>query len=1159
MANTDLVEKILALQAQIDTAILPSFDAAKTQVDSLQKELDALSKLPKITKSQGKRVSDITTTELPAATQTLKDLADPAKYQQKVQASFDDYHSTLLKNLKGMTPGVSTQYSTLETAAFSGGSTEQQAFKDYVGQLQRVPYENVNKLLRSEVQAARKAGTPLSLTDFATRRRELETGEVYDDETNPENIKQLANMSRRGPGRLFNRENFNHHWNNGGATAIGYSALSVGQEAIGVADTYLDGRRYTQEARERALLGLAPGIGGMIGAGIGAFSPVGPIGGSLIGGGVGTAIEGVASASSERSESIRLASEQISLQMGRGTQAAGKFADILDETSKRLGVPAQELALHSAAIANAVTGFGKGGVELQGRLSASLGDNYARTFDSQIAYSQTPFSRPYRDMLAGSTPADPNLFGDAAFYFAFTGDADNLKKSLAQKHAVSHSKGVQQYRADVKTTDAPMSPWDELKYATHRLLTGADDPDIINREGAKARSRQAEKKHAQEIKDAKQNDDADTTFYYSVLEGTRKGRETAAYGQTLAQIPYQRMQQALASGQGLAGLKRYSGEETTDLQTAYSGVVEQEDFLNKRLADPTLTGDRRKQVKLLLAQTKAQALDIHGQAQDVRVGLFQQGVSERQGRFEGGLSRLEIGSDEIMLGGFSSFDPRARANAAAREGFLNHQAQYDLNLANDKSNFLTPQEREIRRTAAKQEQFQADFLIPNTLAQQHIQDTVAASNLRQADVRVQISRGQATGDITNTLTAQNALVAEQLRLQGELKQRLAEGNLSYQQRTQLAAQIKDIEAQTITAQRQAYDTAITGFQQRAEAQSSTGYSQQERAARLRGTSRETLAMAGAGYDASLQSVALARVRMLDPTLSPDQKLIYQAQYEQAKNSAEQQGIDAFSNVQMSPEFDTREIKLQAKLSRQMRSPFEPGNVLATNSELAKMGEAKLGKIDEVMKSDMARQDLTKEQKQLIYRNLTQQKEDTRNDIFERQQSVDVGWIDRLVSMSVNAPSFAARLMPGSDRVASIAEKRGLGSVSARVFGFHDRQSYRDAETMGVLPSEMSRFAFGQRPGDFPMGDTPDAPIVGGKGTTIDSIDSGGMGAGVPASVMGDLNQTLQTLSALLSKGLQVTVNQINPDSAHVNSTAVNASSNYDAKGIMRGGVAPGRY
>ncbi len=1147
--SDDLVKKITALQRQVDSTILPEYEAAKKAVDDISAELKKLESLGKMTAAQGQSYAAIkggagTPGTLALAVEDLKNRESPAQVQQKTQASLQGLMDHLAAQAPHMKAATAAQYDSLKAAAFTGSDPQaQEDFKRFVGNLQTVPSKDIHKDLRKWVSEQLKTGVKVSMDDFAQKRKTLQEGETVMPGENPQLKQEYERATATGVGRL--RANFKGHLSSGGAEALGFAALNLGHEGGEYLSQPLTGDRYTAEARYRSGLGLIPGAAGLVGGVVGAFTPAGPFAGAAIAGGVASAVVAPLSALSEKHEDLRLAGEGFSQVMGLGTKAAGQFADAIEKTAGRMGTPAAELAQSLRSLSSSVVGFNPvKAAGLQATLQRGAGDLYPELVAAQAkAAQQIPMSDSFQDMIAGNRPPDKKSYADAANYYALHGDLDTAHKLLIANGQFDYTPAMQKAQAwkGEMENEGGFSGW------MHHIAEKIPHTAAWNQR----RENDADIKKLVDTGQDKVASGSAKDLTDSLARGLRdamEATEPAGYDAARAGVG---VSLAQATGRGAAGMRPFVEQQVssltergTQLQAAEAQYVKAVDA-----ASP----DDKGMYRADLAHVRLELAQNNAQLKEAQVGLWRQGQSEHQAAFEGGLSRTQTQGQALTLGGLNSYDPAVAANLAAQQARLAAQAKYDLSLANDKSNFLSPEEREQRRTAAAREALEIKE-IKNRQAVDRIQDAVQGSGARQAGLRVGVARGEVSGDIASTLTAQNALVGEQLRLHGELNTRLAAGNLTYQQRMQLTSQIKDLEAQTVVAQRQALDTAITGFQGRAEARSSSAYSREERGVRLRGTGDETRAEAGRGYDEALSGVALAKYRR-DTALSPDQRALYDADYQRAKNSAEQQGIEAFSRVEMAPDFDTKRIRAEARLSRQERSPFEPGSVLQSNAALAKMDGEKLKQIDAQMRAVMARQDLTGEQKSVIRRNLTGQQEETRNDIFERQQSVDVGWVDRLTAMSVSAPSFASRLMPPADRVASIAEKRGLGQMSARVFGYTDRQSYRDAETMGVLPSEVGKMAFGMRAGDFPSADGPDAPVVGGTGQTIDSIDKGGVGAGVMPEVLGGLNTTLAALVSLMGKGFTVNVVQMNESTGQSAAHTQNTQGVNGAAQVMRGGAA----
>jgi len=1099
--SDDLVGKILALRGEVDSTILPEYEAAKKAVDDISAELKKLESLGKMTAAQGQSYAAIkggagTPGTLALAVEDLKNRESPAQVQQKTQASLQGLMDHLAAQAPHMKAATAAQYDSLKAAAFTGSDPQaQEDFKRFVGNLQTVPSKDIHKDLRKWVSEQLKTGVKVSMDDFAQKRKTLQEGETVMPGENPQLKQEYERATATGARRL--RANFKGHLSSGGAEALGYAALNLGHEAGEYLSQPLTGNRYTAEARYRAGLDLIPGAAGLFGGLAGAFfGPGAAVAGAAGAAGLASAVVAPLSASSEKHEALRLASEDIALQMGRGTKAAGRFASMIETTAAKMSVPAAELAQSSAMIARSVSGFGAGGVALQARLQSQLGDNYAALAPAQAQYGAVPFTRGYREMLAGSVKPDAALFGDAAFYLAFTGDQDGYKKQLALQAAVKPPANYRQYVSDTQAAK-PMGWWDATKETALSVIEGHPTAAIQDQRAARRRVRAFESTGQKQIADVAQQQKSDADFTVGIYEGSRAGRETALLGETMAQVPGKALAQSLASGRGLAGMKRYAGDELADLAVAQGGVQSQEALLRARLADKGLTDDRRRQLQYLLADTQGHGLDIKGQELDLRVGLFRQGISERQARFEGGYSRLGVGADELTLGGASAFDPRVARNVASRRAFLAGQSAYDLGLASDATNFLSPEEREQRRTSARREGFEARYALPNQLAVQKLGETSARSGERQAELRGGVARAQVQGGVLATLTAENRLIADQSRLRDELNLRLREGHLTTQQQLQVVTQIRDIDASTLTGRKQALDTAFSGLSDVAQARASVGASKGEREARLHGTSDTSYGQGAEGYRAGLQNVALLKAAAERTDISPDERVQRQAAYQRAQSDTERAHIEEVGTVQMGPQFDAEFTRRSHELSRQMKSPFAPGSVLQSNAALARMDQEKVAAIDAQARRVMSDPSMTVDQRRAAMVPLTEQREAAKDDLLDRQNSVDVGWMDRLTAMSVSAPSFASRLMPPADRVASIAEKRGLGQMSARVFGYNERSSYVSAATMGMLPSESNGRVFGNRPGDYPQGVGPNAYGPDGQGgfTGGDAFTGGPQGAG----------------------------------------------------------------
>ena len=1194
MALSDTLDKLFALQSQLNSQIEPATVEAKARLDALSKELaDLNSKLKAggLNQSSLERMTNLQQKLVPTAQTTFQAFHEDFEQQQQVKRSYDLYQNRLMSQVGTLSAGAQTRFNTLRGAVDFFGNPQQQKqtlaanpnfqtelaaqgissgdearteFRKLVAQLRTAPYENINKRLREDVAEAKRQGKAFTPADLEERRLHYQTGQTFTAADDPRNVRDLARLSGNFFQRNFSKANFADHMTSGGLTAFG----AIGGELLSAGSSYLSqpmtGQRIRQEERNRSAASLLPAIFAGVGAGVGMVTPVGPWGGAAVGSGVGSAIQTFYDAGSEQHETLRLTGEEFSQTLGRGTAAADKFVTAIESTASKMGTPAAELANSLRTLSSSVVGFNPAkAAGLQATLQRGAGDLYPGLVESQArAAVAIPLSNRYQDMIAGNAPPDPRVYQDAANWFALHGDLDDRNKQLIAGGQFDYAPAYKRVQAAKGRMDNEIASEDPFSRWLDQNVASRIPFSVLGRRQAAI---DANKK---KLEDAGQDKEASASAKAASDKIARANRtaqemsdaigydvQRAGVGAGMAQM----------TGRGAAGMQPYVGQEVTALtdQQAQLRIQEQQvqaSISAAKPADVSMFKADLAGIRLKLSQNQAQIV----QAQ---AGLFQEKVTEQQAHFEGGYTRLGISGDALMLGGASVFDPRVARNLAQRRSFLAGQSAYDMGLAGDMTNFLSPMEREQRRTSAAQEDFEARFALPNQYAMQRIGETQARSGERQAGLRGDLARAQAGGGVLATLQAENRLIDDQKRLRDELNQRLLEGSLTTQQQLQLTTQLRDIDSQIVTGRKQAFDSAVEGLGNTESARASIGSSQAERESRMRGTSAKSYAEAGAGYDAALRNVALLKFAA-DREVNPDLKVQKQAVYQKALSETEQNHVAELGTVSMGPKFDMQFTIASHELSRQMKSPFEPGSVLQSNALLGKLDHQK----DLAISAQMARIDkdphLTQDQRDAAKAPLTEAQQQVRDDLFDRQNSIDVGWMDRLVSMSVNAPSFAARLMPGSDRVASIAEKRGLGRMSARVFGYTDRKSYVDAATMGYLPSETSRYAFGDRPGDYPLGTGPNAylPVaaaagpsgisMAGAALTTDSVENGG---GLPPQMVGELSQALMAFTTLLGRGIPVNVTQMDKATGDQASHTQNTGSIYSAAHIMRGGQAPPRY
>ena len=1137
MASDDLVQKIIDLQNQISSTLPSQYAAAKANLDKLQAELRKLASLPGLNADQYTQYLKLQQ-QVPQAQAAFAPIAQAYDVQEPKERDFAQHQKDLIAQ---MSPGVAKAYSALDTDTATWAS--------YMGGLRRVPADQIPRAKDIHAQLRDYVGKNPNVTPggFEAERNRLQAGQFFDPESDPRNIEQLAAAKRTWMQRTINRDNFKSHWSNGGNIAVGYAALDLAQGVAGYEELSLTGQRYTAEARQRAAYGLLPGIGGVIGAIGGSFTPLGPYGGAAIGAGIGTGIAGFKSAESQQSEALRLAATDLAAQTGRGAAAIGQFSSMLETAARTAGTPAAELANSVQSASRIVGTLNAGGISGVAGLQQQLGDRFPSVFPSALRFAQSaPLSQPYRDLIR-TGQGDPSLFYGAALYEASQGDVSAAYDQLELYGTKTLSPKAAQLQARInadKTFQDQYAPYDPRGWGRN-ASTSKTTKDREDAERQLAKLQQSGDAYTVAPGPAKDLVDSiirQTLQTRGLSDAT--GASAGAYGLY--------GQQALESGQGVAGLAPNVRGQVNDLLAQQTTLRQEESVLTNafKTAPAGAQGwlnSRLGQIHLELAQNRGQIISAN-------VGLFREGVSQTESQYGGVQQRLGVSQAAYMTGGGSVFGMGYAMNAARQAAVAQGRASYEQGLADDTTNFLSPQERQQMASQAAEQRYTAQFAIPNAWAVARVGETISGSGVRQAGLGVGVAAAGITGGVSETLRAQNDLLREQSNLRDQLNQRLREGHLTLEQSRQVQSQILDLDRQQVEGRRQAIESAFAGHGAVYGAQADSLTVQAGRQSRLVGTSAGTYAQEGAGYAMSLQQVALLKLRR-DTATNPDDRALFDAQYQQAAAGTEAARIDTAGSFGMGPVFDTRFMRLSHRLSRQERSPFEPGSVLQTNSELARMDTQSLHGIQAQM--DRVHNDprLTKEEKDAAIERLAGQQEGIKDDYFSRQLSVDLGWMDRITTMSVNAPSFAPRTMPSPMSVSSIAEARGLGPMSARVFGFSRMDSYRGAAAMGMMPSDVNSLAFGKRPGDWPGAMPSDPMNVGGSGMTLGRIDSGPVGTGLPPHVVTELTEAVKGLLALLGKGLNVTVRQINPTTGQQAATTQNATGNYNSKAVQRGGAA----
>lgn len=223
----------------------------------------------------------------------------------------------------------------------------------------------------------------------------------------------------------------------GGAFGLAYggSALLTGA-AQGIALTQ-SGNYVTPEQQTASAAGIMPGVGSLIGMGIGALAgPEGALVGQFLGQGVGSVAEASVKAGAERSESTRQVAEQLTAALGETTSRLKEFSAQVEAT----GAPVKQLQSGLNAV-GAVGNFGAGSITGTGRLVNAFGENSDRFFGAITKYT-----------------SDPLLYGlGSRFAAGDAGSADitALGYDAAENADFGGLKTLQQAARDARVKDDP--------------------------------------------------------------------------------------------------------------------------------------------------------------------------------------------------------------------------------------------------------------------------------------------------------------------------------------------------------------------------------------------------------------------------------------------------------------------------------------------------------------------------------------------------------------------------------------------------------------------------------------------------------------------------------------------------------------------------------
>lgn len=277
------------------------------------------------------------------------------------------------------------------------------------------------------------------------------------------------------------------------------------------------------------------------------------------------------------------------------------------------------------------------------------------------------------------------------------------------------------------------------------------------------------------------------------------------------------------------------------------------------------------------------------------------------------------------------------------------------------------------------------------------------------------------------------------------------------------------------------------------------------------------------------SIAIARAKLAEDMRTPgvgpsiimgDREAIMQAQI-----GRQQAGLAA-TDVQMPAEYEIEQLHARNKLQRMESSFLEPGNMLDQYKKLYGGAMQRVSAIDDTENKLRAAGKLNPAQEARF----EQQRESAKMEAFQYRVRMEDGWIDRLVSYSQGAPSFAGRARPTMAQGAAQLEygqtdehfrqARAFGFVSSRGYQYERARGFSTAG-MGnqeLFPGDLAQMALYGKNGksSFPKtgggGDAPDFASYGGGGAG----DTDGATEGTASALLDAANQTNALLQQLLN-------------------------------------------
>lgn len=675
----------------------------------------------------------------------------------------------------------------------------------------------------------------------------------------------------------------------GGAMGIGFTAMAVGSGVSQYIEQTQAGKYVSPEmvaASEQNA--AAQGLGSLAGMGIGAlFGPAGAMAGQFVGQSVGQVAGASAMASGERNTAERETAERLASVTGSAADAVDKFRSALEAT----GAPIQQLAQGiQTLMAAAPGGMSPVGVAGAGAVANALGSFYNEdTSNISRMLSRDPalyaVNQAYTSNQGSFTTGELNGIAD---YAVATGDfagAQSARRDAARAGLTSNAtyQNASRYvqRADM-VTKAEAWVDRELGITSFDSGTAYNQNQAVVDAGQTAADTSAAK--------AAQQDAANyLTLGKSNLDVIESGQ---AFSNTQSRFAL-----AQAGGAGASALRGFLPELQSAAQQGIAGdesaiAVHAGLIANLDAKDPKQLAliQSYREMDVKLGQDENQRRLTVAQA---RRETFMMGVGEEEAGYN-----LDI--QRGAQGGLSAAE--MRASVMGQVGYLR-------NVATDGSALDPTQRTQLQAEAAN---------IAFQNAQQQYGQEEGGLAIGRAGTGVQLATAQTSGGPSEVYQARSRQIQDTIALEQQLQSEIDKGNLTYDQRQQKLAQIKDLTAdvlrQTQAQREEFYDSSLN-----------------IEGGNLAGTaaldSRNIARGGNAAFDPALLTQARGRMATAQAALAnaktPEEQSKYFQEYGAAYET-EQSLIDQQNTFRPSAQENVRDINARGEYQRSMELPYVSG-------------------------------------------------------------------------------------------------------------------------------------------------------------------------------------------------------------------------------------------